>query len=798
MPNTSGQSQKNTASDPLVRRRGTSESRHPTGGTPLELTSFVGREREIAELEGLLAGETRLLTLTGPGGSGKTRLALEVATQAVERFEDGVWWVELAPISDPDLLPQAVAQVLHVHEHPGRSLTDAIAHDLRDLDILLVLDNCEHLLEACAGLVEVLLHRCAGLEIVATSREPLGVKGEGNFPVSPLSLPDPGRQQSFEDLAEYEAIRLFVERARDVAPDFGLTEQNADAVARLCRRLDGMPLAVELAAARVRVLSVEQISSRLEESFALLAGGSRTAMPRQRTLGATIDWSYDLLSEKEQALFRNLAVFTGRFGMEAAEAVCSGENLEREGVFDLLTHLVEKSLVLVVERDGEARYRLLETVRQYGKEKLRETGEAEPVQERHAKYYLAFAEEAEPELKGERQAEWLGRLERDSGNLRTALEWSSEGGNLGLALRLSAALERFWWARGYLSEGRRWLDRSLGGSGAAPASARALALNEAGWLALWQADHAQAVEFLEVSLGSFKELEDERGIATALTNLGHTVLHQDDKDRLRALCGEAEALRGRFVDRWAIAELLIFLGMATLYEGDHRRAVALLEESMASFQDLGDTQRVTICLTYLWMAALEGGDHQRTAALLEEDFRRLQRLEIKPQIQIYDGLMGLAVVAAITGRSARATRLCGAAETLREAIGLSLLIWDHTPADYEAQLNTARAQLEEPAREAAWSEGRAMSPEEAVNYALSDDETPGSSPPSTTSYPAGLSAREAEVLKLVAEGLTNPQVAERLYLSPRTVAQHLRSIYRKLGVPSRAAAAREASKRGLI
>ena len=317
-----------------------------------------------------------------------------------------------------------------------------------------------------------------GSEIVATSREPLGVKGEGSFPpVSPLSLPDPGRQQSFEDLAEYEAIRLFVERARDVAPDFGLTEQNASAVARLCRRLDGMPLAVELAAARVRVLSVQaQISSRLEESFALLAGGSRTAMPRQRTLGATIDWSYDLFSEKEQALFRNLAVFTGGFGMEAAEAVCSGENLEREGVFDLLTHLVEKSLVLVVgpkrrgplpaPGDGQA-------VQEKGRQG--DYGEAGPVQERHAKYYLAFAEEAEPELKGGRQAEWLGRLERDSGNLRTALEWSSEGGNLGLGLRLSAALERFWWARGYLKEGRRWLDRSLAGSGAAPASAQAAA-----------------------------------------------------------------------------------------------------------------------------------------------------------------------------------------------------------------------------------------------------------------------------------------------------------------------------------
>ena len=777
--------------------RGRGSGLPPQNNLPLQLTSFIGREREVADLETLLAGEARLLTLTGPGGCGKTRLALSAAARLAGGFEDGLWWVELAPLSDPALVPQAVASAIGVREAPGCSPTEALLEHLESRKTLLVLDNCEHLVQSCADLVDTLLRSCPRVRVLATSRETLGIVGERAWLVPSLALP--GQQSSIEEMRQSEAISLFVERAQAVVSTFEVTEHNAPAVARVCRMLDGMPLVIELAAARVKVLSVEQISSRLQDSFALLSGGSRTALPRQRTLKAAIDWSYELLSEIERILLGRLSVFAGGWTLEAAEDVGSGGGIEREEVLDLLAHLVDKSMVVSeAGAEGALRYGMLEPVRQYGEQKLEESGEAARVRKRHAEYYLALAEEAEPELKGAGQAQWLGRLERDRGNLRSALGWSSESGNAELGLRLAGALERFWWARGHLSEGRRWLEMGLAGSGESPAAARAQALNEAGWLALWQADHERAVEFLEESLGSFKELGDERGIATALTNLGHTVLHQDDKERLRALCGEAEALRGRFVDRWAIAELLIFLGMATLYEGDHRRAVALLEESMNTFQDLGDTQRVTICLPYLWMAALEGGDHQRPAALLEEDFRRLQRLEIKPQIQIYDGLMGLAVVAALDGRSARATRLCGAAETLREAIGLSLLIWDHTPADYEAQLNTARAELEEPAREAAWSEGRAMSPEEAVNYALSDDETPGSSPPSTTPYPAGLSVREAEVLRLVADGLTNPQVAQKLYLSPRTVAQHLRSIYRKLGVPSRAAAAREAVERGLI
>jgi predicted ATPase/DNA-binding CsgD family transcriptional regulator len=763
---------------------------------PLELTSFVGREKELAEVKKLLA-DHRLLTLTGPGGGGKTRLALAVANDLVESFEDGVWWVELASLSDPDLVPQAVASTLGVREAQDRALTEALSDHLGSKEMVLVLDNCEHLVEGCAALTDALLRACPELRILATSREALGVAGERAWVVPSLSLPDPDRPPAFDALTRYEAVRLFVERARSAASSFRLTERNAPAVAKLCHRLDGVPLAIELAAARARALSVDQIVERLEDPLGLLTVGGRTATPRHRTLRATLQWSHDLLSGPERKLFRRLSAFLGGWTLESAEAVCSGDRIEEREVLDLLSGLVDKSLVVAeIGSEGAVRYGMLEPVRQYGYERLEESGESEAVSRRHAEHYLALAEEAEPELKEARQGEWLERLEREHGNLRTALAWSTEGGDAELGLRLAGALERLWWARGYLSEGRRWLERGLAGSDASPTSARAKALSEAGWMALWQDDLERAVELLEEGLGSFKDLGDEPSIATSLTHLGHAVLHQHDKERLKGLCEEAEALREGFADRWAIAELLVFLGMAALYEGDHERAVALLEESMTSFRDLGDTQRIALCVTYLWMAALEGGDHERAAALLDEDLRRLQRLEVQPQIQIYDDLMGSAVVAALGKRPARAARLRGAAEALREAISLSLFLWDHTPTNYEDQLAAARSQLDEAAWEAAWSEGRAMTPEQAVEYALSKDDLPPSR--STTSYPAGLSAREAEVLKLVARGLTNAQIAAELFISPRTVDRHLNSIYRKVGISSRAAATRFAAEHNVL
>jgi non-specific serine/threonine protein kinase len=415
----------------------------PPNNLPLELSSFVGRERELAEVERSLEN-TRLLTLTGSGGCGKTRLALAVAAELVGGLEDGVWLVELAPLADPSLVPQAVASTLGVREQPGRLLTETLSDYLRSKKMLLVLDNCEHLIEACATLVEALLRSCPELCVLATSREALGITGEVAWPVPSLSLPDVRRLPNIESLPQYESARLFVERAVAVKPAFALTEQNAASVAQICYRLDGIPLALELAAARTKVLSVEQIADRLDDCFGLLADGGRTALPRQRTLHATMDWSHELLSEEERALFRRLSVFAGGFTLEAAESVCAGEELERNEVLQLLSHLVDKSLVTAREVSGEARHHLLETVRQYGWEKLSESGETGLVRERHAEYYLALAEEAEPELKAERQVAWLERFERDHDNLRAAMAWLLGRGE-------SEEAARFGWA---LSFGR--------------------------------------------------------------------------------------------------------------------------------------------------------------------------------------------------------------------------------------------------------------------------------------------------------------------------------------------------------
>ena len=678
-------------------------------GLALGLTSFVGREREIAELQALLADDRRLLTLTGPGGTGKTRLALEVVTRTVEHFEDGVWWLELAPISDPDLVPQAVASVLNLSESTGHSLTEVIIEDLRELEILLVLDNCEHLLDACARLAEVLLHACPGLVILATSREALGVAGERSFPVPPLSVPE--RSPAFEGLEEYEAVWLFVERAQDVAPGFELTEHNALAVAKLCRILDGIPLAIELAAARARVMSVEQISSRLEDSFDLLAGGSRTAEPRQRTLRAAIDWSYDLLPEEERVLFRRLSVFAGGFTLDATEAVCSGEDLEREEILELLSHLVEKSLVLVAEQGGEVRYRLLETVRQYGVEKLNESGEAERVRERHARYYLNLAEEAE--LEPEREA----RLEREHDNLRAALSWALGGTKTELGLGLAAALWSFWYTHGYLSEGRAFLDVAICRSGDTKTQAKARALNGAGYIALFQGEYEAARRFFERSLALYRRLGDEEGIASSLIYLGFVaVLSQRDLGMIPALYEEAASLGSEVKDRRVEGNLLIFSALSTISRGDLERGAILSEEGLALFREIHDVQGIGHSLNNLGLIAVMRHDYHSASKFLRENLRIAKESDYKLAIQY--SLFGLGMVAAAGGQPARAARLWGAEEAMRESFGIQITPLARSTTNYDGYVATARSRLNESAFDTAWSEGRAMTPEQAVEYAL--------------------------------------------------------------------------------
>jgi len=766
----------------------------PPSNLPLQLSSFVGREKELAEVRRLLQ-DTRLLTLTGPGGCGKTRLAVVAASEMLQGFEDGAWMVELAPLPDPSLLPQAVASVLGVREQSGLPLLDTLSDHLRTGKLLLLLDNCEHLIGACAELAETLLRSCPELRVLATSREALGITGEVAWPVPPLSLPDLRRLPDIEALPRYESARLFVERATAVKPTFALTEQNAPAVAQVCYRLDGIPLAIELAAARAKVLSVEEISERLDDSFRLLASGGRTALPRHRTLRATLDWSYDLLSDHERILFQRLSVFTGGFTLASGESVCVEEDLERDEVLGLLSHLVDKSLVAAREQDGETRYRLLEIVRKYAREKLE--GAEASVRQRHAAFFVGLAEEAEGKLTGPDQARWLVRLEAEHDNIRVALSWAlAECRNAESGVRLAGALWPFWLARGYLSEGRGWLEIAVSRGGSVPVRAKAKALIGAGWLANFQGEYGAAKTLIEEGLALYRELGDKEGVALSIVMLSSVaVMGQRDDIPVEALIEEGLLLRPEVEDRRTVAGLLDIEGGVALARGDLGRAVELWEETLALYQDVGDVLGIVACHTNLGLVKLAQGDYERSTMLLGESLRLAWELDHKPFFQY--SVIGLGGVAASQGWPVRAARLWGAAEGISEAYGIHMLSAGRSLIDYESRLAAARSRLDEAAWTAAWAEGRAMDLEQIFECARQEEASHESTAPSRT-YPAGLSAREAEVLALVADGLTNAQVAEKLFLSSRTVDWHLGSIYRKLGLHSRAEATRFAVDHDLL
>jgi non-specific serine/threonine protein kinase len=695
--------------------------------------------------------------------------------------------VELAPLSDPSLVPQAVASALGVREQPGRPLTETLSEYLASKKVLLVLDNCEHLIEACAELAESLLRSCPELRVLATSREALGIAGEVTRPVPSLSLPDLRRMPNTESLSRYESARLFVERTEAVKPTFALTEQNAPSVAKICYQLDGIPLAIELAAARAKVLSVEEISERLEDCFGLLTVGSRTALPRQRTLHATMDWSYDLLPEQERILFRRLSVFAGDFTLEAAELVCAGEDLRSDEVLNLLSHLVDKSLVLVAEQDGEARYRLLETVRQYGWEKLSESGEEGRVRGRHAGHYLTLAEEAEPELKGEGQVAWLERFEREHDNLRSALRWLLERGESEKAARLGWALWLFWWIRGHFAEGQRSMEQavSVAGSAAIPASAQAKALYVEGTMACGQGDPRSAEVLLEESAALFRELGDWRGVAYALGSAAVVAIIQERHERVIVYSEEATELFLEVGDKWGAAPMLGCSAVGWLNRGDRRRARSLAERGLALCHETGDKHGTSIALLTLAGAAQAERDYERARDLFEEGLS--VSAVLGNEADIVHCVEGLATVAAAEGSMVHAARLWGAAEALLEKIEA---VYTYVPDRSINRSKVAvRSKIDDAAWGAAWAEGRAMTPEQAVEYALEQEAAP---------EPTDLSAREADVLRLVATGLTNAEVAERLFLSSRTVDWHMGSIYRKLEIHSRAEATRFAAEHGLL
>jgi len=792
---------------------------------PATRSSFVGRETELRSVKRDLA-MTRLLTLTGAGGCGKTRLALEVARELVGAYPDGVWLVELAPLPEGALVAQAVAAALGVHEQADRSLSDALVAFLRAKRTLLVLDNCEHLVDAVASFADTLLNSCPHLRVLATSRESLNVEGELNWLVPSLSVPSLGQSPRVEELAGYESVRLFVERARHRNPAFSLTPENAHAVARICGRLDGIPLAIELAAARVG-LSVEQIARRLDDSLRLLSAGSRTASPRQRTLRGTLEWSYALLSEPERRLFGRLSVFAGGWTLEAAEVVGAEGDTEQADILDLLSRLVEKSLVVAETTGiGGVRYRMLEPIRQYAQEKLEEEGDGEEVRRQHASFFLALAEDAEPRLRGPEDVDWLERLEVEHDNMRAALSWARERGEAGLDLRLAGALWRFWEAHGHYSEGRRWLEKALEKNGGASGAARAKALEGFGWLVYrtgeidravavgeeglklshqaelggavaaellrllgWTAwamgDFGRAKRLLEESLGLSWDSDDRFGVADSLLMLGSTVGSLGDPKREKQLHQEAVALCRELGYTSTLATSLFSMGYRLLMEGDYEQGETLMEEAATLYRERGYKGGLQYAVDNLGWAALLQGNHQRARTCYRESLTLCK--ELGDKLVASESLGGLACICAAEGEAERAARLFGAAEALLEAVGSQ-----HEPGEAalrEPYLAAARSELDEASWEEAWAEGQAMSMEQATEYALSQEmplmsPSPGSEQPSSDEPPS-FTRREKEVAVLVAQGLTNRQIAQELVLSEHTVHHHVTNILKKLNLSSR-------------
>lgn len=730
----------------------------PKHNLPHPVSSFIGREREIVDIQGLLS-TSRLVTLTGVGGCGKSRLALEVARGLVNTIEDGVWWVELAALTVDSLVPQTIARAFDLREAPNQETSETLANFLHNKQLLLVIDNCEHLINGCAQLADRLLRECSNLKILATSREPLVIGGETVYQVPPLSLPEPSETTLGRSL-ESEAACLFLERAEAVKPDFALTEQNATAVVQICHRLDGIPLALELAAARIRLLTVEHIAERLDDRFSLLTGGSRTALPRQQTLRATIDWSHDLLSEKTQMLFRRLSVFAGGFSLSGAEAICSDEHLVSSEIFPELSRLADRSLVEVVQKEKGERYRMLETIRLYARERLQESGEEARLRDRHLEYFTEWAEQVEPKLRGPEQMVWWDQIEMEHNNIRSALNWSLGGGDVQLGLRLSGAAYWFWDPRDHMREGLKWLKEMLAKT--APqhrTKARAKALMAAGVLAVFDLTTTDpAVDWFMESLEIFREQGDPWWIAYALTTLGWYHLYNAEPMVAEEKFKEAVAYARREEDGWILAYTLKGLGSA-LERFDYAAARPILEESLAIWREVGVLEGIADTLNQLGTVAHGQGLEEEAIMLLEESLALSRKIESKTytamvldnlgeclqthgdneraerlfreaiileqEISYYHGiawsLCGLGGVAGEQRKPERAARLLGAAQAWRKSVGEDLSAWPYVLNDYARWEDTARAQLDEEAFATAYAEGQAMTLEQAVKYALEGD-----------------------------------------------------------------------------
>ncbi len=858
----------------------------PMWKVPVAFTPLIGREQEVADICTLLSRpEVRLVTLAGVGGIGKTRLSLAVAEQLAEYFTDGICFVHLAAVTDPELVVPTIAQELGVQESGARRIVEQVQVALRQKSFLLLLDNFEQVITA-ASYIEELLMACPALKIVVTSREVLHVRGEQEYPVAPLSLPDP--LKASEDTLQSASVTLFVQRAQSILPTFQITPDNARTIAEICVRLDGLPLAIELAAARIKLLTPSALLARLSDhtqAMQVLAGGSRTFPERHQTLRNAIKWSYDLLDDEEQRFFRQLTVFAGGWTLEAAEALwLAGHEVGRANlnILDAVASLLDKSLLLRAEQEGdvEPRFMMLRTVRECGFDILQESGEAEAIQRAYALHYLKLAEEAERHLKEAQQIQWLARLDREQENLRVALGWLLERHEAELAWRFCAELWWFWSLRGYWSEGRRWLETALELAGPVEASeARAGVMCAAGYLAARQNDYKVAAPLLQgaaqlcrsahlrqvlidvlTATGVFHRLQGdfdaayaalEEGerlcrdcgstwqLAYVLRQRGLLAWHQGHMEQAMTSTQEALALARSLGDRYLLIMALLDVGAISMMQGDLAQATTLASEGLLPARELGDKSLLAITLQNLgYLASLQGdveqaaGQTQEALSLFRElgervaiagalhslGYLALQRHDLLQAGEYYrEGLFlareigdeklmswllaGLASVALAGHEPMRAARLLGASASKFDVSALMNAVEREA---HEAVKQGVRAQLGETVYMIALAEGQAMSPEEILHAPEPETtrkETPVATPApfaARPTYPAGLTAREVEILRLVAQGLTDAQVAETLVISPRTVNWHLTTIYSKLQVSSRAAATRFAIEQRLV
>ena len=856
---------------------------------PVSLTSLIGREREMQAIHALLLrSDVHVLTLTGTAGVGKTRLALEVAREMVSDFVDGVHVIFLAPLSNPAFVIPTIAHSFGLSESGSLPVLEQLKVSLRDKQRLLLLDNFEHVMGAATLLVE-LLEVCPDLKLLVTSREVLRLRGEHQFTVPPLALPDPKNLPDAASLAQVPAVHLFLQRAQTITSDFQMTAGNAATIVEICIRLDGLPLAIELAAARIKVFTPQALLGRLDRRLQVLTGGARDLPGRQQTLRHTIEWSYELLPVEDQRLFRQLSVFVGGCAFQAVEAVSEDVAEEQTSVLDTLTSLLDKNLLRQAEQEnGEPWFMMLETIREFGLEALADSGEMEATRHAYAAYYLQLAEAAAPELKGPQQEVWFRRLERELDNLRAALsgllERGEAGENIEMALRLGAALIDFWQVRSHAQEGWTFLERALERSEGVAVAERAKALYAAGHLAADLGNVDRSEELCQQSLVLFREGGDVAGVGEALLSLGSTSWQKGELTTARVrleeslkVCTEAgdknimawslEMLsvvamnQGNYTQGYSYAEsgLLLFretgntggiafaliqIAWGYLDEGDAAKAHPLIEESSALFTEIGQKTYERLALWGMgWAAFRQGkialarslleesvnyqgeeepaeldnkawalshlarvvafeGDHARARALYEQCLAIVKQVDSKLFTPFH--LEGLAAVVAAQGELPWAVRLWGAAEVLRDGMGAP--IPPAYRADYERSVAATRTQLGEQAFATAWVEGGTMTLDQVLGEqgkakVTTPAETAQPARPMTkpsASSPDGLTAREVEVLRLLAQGMTSAQIAEQLVIGVVTVNFHVRSIYSKLGVTSRAAAARYAVEHHLV